>query len=678
MKTTPVAQLLSQSHDANYIQFWLTSWFADLKKPDEVIIDGSEALIRASVRSFTSYASTNKYITGCMQALLQNGPPPRCFIRLDRSHFVRCIHANKVLKKLDQRVCRMIKGVLGYLIQCESIESVKEVLKHLFTLTRNPAGTEAVIAAKNFLTELVQTHRRPFEEIDCIEGYQYEYNLDEKDTYRDTLAFKWLQNIHDSVPIQQAADCESLPNIYHSKAVDTFLLEVLVRIPMWSNVMCGACGSSNLSPSSSGSESEFKNIKKLAGIKTKLVNVFVDLHCTHLSGNMKIRLGEQKNRALRENKESPEDDVVPHRLKRSTSLTKINANVFRKSAPFDRSQSENDISDPNIEQCPCDSDSEVRKNEVPKENWKNKNKSSPILRRSKTSILNRHDVNYQYNSVPLLKNAYTSPAKIQKKTVDLCNTCAFDSTFCIYSAAFLDEENLNTIIRSCEKSHLFSYRIKEAQALQQRPKQLYVHKTEILFKLYAKYYKDQIVETTNTISMKCTTAFGPFFEKLLTDIDSNLLCSVTAKRQCSQCHYEIEDKHAFGKLRFIDKVHLQRLSSYLVLNEDRNWQCRECDSRMLTMLEYANIIAFDVEPTRTKFYYSTTIDMVQQTLHINESVYMLFAVVQFKSENEHFLAHVKRANGVWETYDDLETRVIRSKNCTKRPMMIFAVFYKKI
>lgn len=51
--TVPVAQLLSQNHDANYIEFWLTSWFADLKKPDEVIIDGSEALIRASVRSFT-------------------------------------------------------------------------------------------------------------------------------------------------------------------------------------------------------------------------------------------------------------------------------------------------------------------------------------------------------------------------------------------------------------------------------------------------------------------------------------------------------------------------------------------------------------------------------------------------------------------------------------------------
>lgn len=675
-----MAQMLSQSHDANYIQFWLTSWFADLKKPDEVIIDGSEALIRASVRSFTLYASANKYITGCMQALLHNGTPPRCFIRLDRSHFVRSIHANKMLQKLDQRVSRMIKGVIGYLIQCESIELVKQVLKHLFTLTRNPAGTEAVISAKNFLTQLVRTHESPFEEIYCIEteNNQYEDNLDEKDTYRDTLAFKWLKDIYDSIPIQQAEDCESLPNIYYSKAVDMFLLEVVVRIPMWSNVMCGACGSSNLNPSSSGSESEFKNIKKLAGIKTKLVNVFVDLHCSHLSGNMKIRLGEQKNRALRENKKSPEDDIEKHRLKRSSSSTKINANVFRKSA----SKSENDISDVPSR---CDSaseneipENETRENEIPKENWKNKNASSPILRRSKTSILNRHDVNYQYNSVPLLKNAYTSAAKIQKKTVDLCNTCAYDSTFCIYSAAFLDEENLHVIIDSCDKGHMFSYRIKEAQTLQQKPKQLYVHKTEILFKLYSKYYKHQIVETANTISMKCTTAYGPFLEKLLTDIDSNLLCSVTEKRKCPQCHYQIEDNHALGKLRFIDKVHLQRLSSYLVINEDRNWHCRECDLRMLTTLEYGNIIAFDVEPTHRRFYYSTSIDMVQQTLHINESVYMLFAVVQFKPAIDHFLAHVKRSNGVWETYDDLEKDVKRSKNCTKTQMMIFAVFYRKI
>lgn len=182
MVTVPVAQLLSQNHDANYIQFWLISWFANLKKPDEVIIDGSEALMRAAVRSFTSYASTNKYISGCMQAILQNGSPPRCFIRLDRSHFVRTIHGNKVLRKLDQRVSRMIKGVIGYLIQCVSIELVKQVLKHLFTLTRNSAGTEAVIVAKNFLTKLVQTHQRPFEEIDCSESNQYEESLDENET----------------------------------------------------------------------------------------------------------------------------------------------------------------------------------------------------------------------------------------------------------------------------------------------------------------------------------------------------------------------------------------------------------------------------------------------------------------------------------------------------------------
>lgn len=33
----------------------------------------------------------------------------------------------------------------------------------------------------------------------------------------------------------------------------------------------------------------------------------------------------------------------------------------------------------------------------------------------------------------------------------------------------------------------------------------------------------------NTISVQCTTAFGPFLEKLFSEIDSNLLCSITEK-----------------------------------------------------------------------------------------------------------------------------------------------------
>lgn len=689
--TVPVAQLLSQNHDANYIEFWLTSWFADLKKPDEVIIDGSEALIRASVRSFTQYANTNEYITACMKALIEKGAPPRCFIRLDRSHFVRSIHKNKVLRKLDQRVNRLVKGVIGYLIKCESMKAVKDILIKLFTLTRNTMGTEEVSNAKSYLVKLVQTHV-PFDEIRDEENTKCtEVIKSEKITYRDTLVFKWVKAIHDAVAVEQTAECDpsTLPNIYYSDALNEYLLELFVRIPMWSNVMCGICESCNLNPSSSASESEFKNIKKLSGIKTKLVNVFVDLHCKNLSGNMKIRLGEQRNRTLRDTPQKSEtlldDDVRLIKLKRSSSLTKIfEGHPRNHSLSLSRSRSENDIFEQTIENAAdihtsSDNDSSIenRRKEIPEENWKNKNTEPPVLRRSKASILNPHDVNYKYNSVPLLKNAYTSPRKVNNKYVDLRHTCAYDSTYCIYTAAFLDDERLHQIIDSCEANQRFSYFIKKILERRQDSKQFYIDKTEILYQLYSKFYKKQIKETKNSISMNCETAFGPFMKKLFSEIDSDLLSSVTEIRSCPKCQNDIEEKSPFGKVRFVDKISLQRLSSYLILEEDKNWRCRACNTRMETTLEYANLIAFDVEPAKERLIFLSKIDDVQEALHINEAVYNLFAVVEFKAEIRHFLAHVKRANGVWETYDDLKMDVIRSRKCTTTPMAIFAVFYNK-
>lgn len=273
-RSVPVAQMLSQYHDANYIRYWLTSWFADTKKPDEVIIDASEALISASVQAFAHCASTNKYVSACMTALIENVPPPPCFIRIDRSHFVRSINGNKHLRKMDERVRRLIKGVIGYLIQCDSLDMVRLTLTHVFTLTRNAHVTDAVSAAKQFLTKLVKTHTI-FENFADNKNEEFadqnvELSIGQDsgtDTYRDTTAYKWLQAIYNSVSIQEPSDCDSLSveNIYFSTKLDNFLMQLFVRISMWSNVMCKACGSTNLNPSSSASESEFKNIKRLLG-----------------------------------------------------------------------------------------------------------------------------------------------------------------------------------------------------------------------------------------------------------------------------------------------------------------------------------------------------------------------------------------------------------------------------
>lgn len=689
--------MLSQSHDANYIRYWLISWFKDLKNPDEVIIDASEALISGSVQAFTLYASANKYVTACMKSLLENEAPPLCFIRLDRSHFVRSIIGNKLLRKLDASVSRLIKGVIGYLIQCDSIDTVKHVLQKVFTLTRNPKGTEDVRSAQSYLMKLVQTHTA----FDDIPESQTEENAaqdqfekdSESDSYRDTLAYKWLMAIIESVPITEESECDTstLPNIYFSQKLNEFLLQLFVRIPMWSNIMCAVFGSSNINPSSSASESEFKNIKKLTGIKTKLVDVFVDLHLKHLSGKTKIELGEQKHRILREQStgvtlqklEASSIDGVPTiRRKRSSSLPKRRREIIEDNSliSFDRSKSVNAVSQ-SISGILASSNSDISidkyKCDIPEENWRNKNTKSPTIRRSKASILNPHDVNYKYNNIPLLKNAYRSPHKIRKKYVEVCHTCAFDSVLCVYTAAFLDNRNLHCIIDSCNKEHRFSNFIKQILDGHQSNKQCYIDKTNLLYNMYSRFYKPSVVETENTISIDCETTLGPFLKKLLSEIDLSTLSSISETKTCPNCGCEYNEKSPLVNLQLVDKINLQRLSSYIVLENDKNWPCRMCDTRLQTVTNYAHIISFDVEPLKREFIHNIEICKVQQTLYIKGDIFKLFAVVEFKSAIKHFVAHVKRANDIWETYDDLKSDVIRSRKCTTTPMAIFAVFYQK-
>lgn len=387
-RSVAFAQMLSQSNDANYIRFWLTSVFAGLKKPDEVITDAGEALILAAVQTFAKCPTTNRYISACMKALIDGDPPPPCFIRLDRSHFVRSILRNKQLQSFDERVIRMIKGVIGYLMQCDSIDTVKSVLIHVFTLTNNEFVSQRVIKSKEFLTKLIKTHNifDEYADSDCADDEVDERNKDhlsaEKDTYKETISFQWLKTMIDSVPIQKPSKQEAslVDNIFFCKKLVEFLLKIFVRVPMWSNVMCGACGSANFSPSSSASESEFKNIKRLIGIKTKRVDVFVDQHLKHLSGNMKLELETQKNQTLRENTISMSQQAktisVARSQTRSSSVSKVRKSLLDDTSVdcLQRSMSENDITETSganaanvTVSSASDVSMEIRKDEIPLE-----------------------------------------------------------------------------------------------------------------------------------------------------------------------------------------------------------------------------------------------------------------------------------------------------------------------
>lgn len=78
--------------------------------------------------------------------------------------------------------------------------------------------------------------------------------------------------------------------------------------------MCAQFGSQNLVPTSSGSESHFKNIKRLMGSNTKRVDVFVSDYLSNFSGYMKIALAEQKGEQM---------------MKKTTTTTRVTATKKR-------------------------------------------------------------------------------------------------------------------------------------------------------------------------------------------------------------------------------------------------------------------------------------------------------------------------------------------------------------
>lgn len=81
-KSIPVAQMLSQNHTASFIYFWLNNWLKTNKKPHEIIIDDSKALLSACVQAFTQFKTTNEYLSACMESILYGSDPPQSYVQI--------------------------------------------------------------------------------------------------------------------------------------------------------------------------------------------------------------------------------------------------------------------------------------------------------------------------------------------------------------------------------------------------------------------------------------------------------------------------------------------------------------------------------------------------------------------------------------------------------------------
>lgn len=236
-----------------------------------------------------------------MRSLLLNEEPPTCFIRIDRSHFVKSLFRSKQLQRVDKKKANLFRRIVGYIIQSSSLEEIEIIAKDLFTIINFEFIDSNVSGAKERLMKLVESHI--VEEISS--DVKNKFDRDENCNL-DNYSVK--SDITD-----QKVNKAAIENFFYSPNLMGYFIKLFVRLPLWSNVMCRKFKSKNYIPSSSGSESNFKNIKHLLK-RPHRVDKFSKFHLDHLSGYLKQSLAEHNNTTRKVQSVKPTESFVRKRL----------------------------------------------------------------------------------------------------------------------------------------------------------------------------------------------------------------------------------------------------------------------------------------------------------------------------------------------------------------------------
>lgn len=214
---------------------------------------------------------------------------PECYIRLDRSHFIRYIHRLPIWKTNDYRKVKLIKNVLGYLIQCDDFTSFMEVVKKLFTMLLNPfdGGELPAENAKKSIILLISTH-----------NIQLDENENDDIVINDSLFdsqvtdSSWISNIIENIIVSTNRNHHD--NLYYfPEAIET-LANILYRAPLWSNILMHKFHSNNNCSTSSDIESYFRIIKHdLFEKKMVRADKFIKNHTIFLDGELKKKSSVQ-------------------------------------------------------------------------------------------------------------------------------------------------------------------------------------------------------------------------------------------------------------------------------------------------------------------------------------------------------------------------------------------------
>jgi len=315
----PLFQMLSEKHDANIIQYWMSEWLrCGGKIPHEVITDFSFALLNAVARAFNS-CSLPQYIKICLKYLnCEQVTMPLCRIRLDIAHIIKMIARWQCFRGKAPRVKDFYLRCVGFLTTIESKDRFEEILLSILIVALSECDDQDTECAnkQEFLLNIIRNFT-----IDEKE------NLDEKNDFNDNHP---LLNEIDETDDDHLFHFDKLrasakdsaaktrlgkrPNAYYCPDFITPFMRFATYYVLWTNVMMQKTELPKYSVASSArSEAYFNDIKNITfGDEGKSIRAdkFIIKHVRSINSICKIE------RAALDNRATSQKSVETNKLKR--------------------------------------------------------------------------------------------------------------------------------------------------------------------------------------------------------------------------------------------------------------------------------------------------------------------------------------------------------------------------
>lgn len=283
-RSVPLAQFLSAEHDTTKIKYFLQRFTEDFGYPDEIILDEGTALQKACAQIFASSDDIADYVKKCFAILnsddsnLYVDRPLKTFIRNDVSHFVLNVHKNKVFNNIGVQAKHFYKCVIGTIMQTESYEQIKMIVKHLLILANYPIegtlddATEVPTKQSRIsLQRLIRTHDTSFlsSEMEESDSGLFLNETNDAENCNITSEIGWyselLNEIQHNAKLYDCAPSNLSSNVsinnYQCIEMNLYMHDLLSKLPLWSCVMCTHFQAPNLLGNSCNVESYYSLLK---------------------------------------------------------------------------------------------------------------------------------------------------------------------------------------------------------------------------------------------------------------------------------------------------------------------------------------------------------------------------------------------------------------------------------